>query len=279
MERRRSGLRLRSLFRHHCTHTIGRVAGGQGSSIASTPVGCRKTPATAGVLVQRWSKALRIGPKENEAPGCGWMYRSAGSVTTKVTTVKFRCSEVFVLPAQLHVLVSGEASREVLRPNSAAEGRKEVCLMKLTREQSQRLLNQHGIWIPEACDKCGQVLGSVRWTRRAEPGEWCSAECRDGKAAKSEQKVARQARLGSKPAGTPKKHKSSAEKCRNYRELFKAGSVTRSTPLEVTENMQVTEKIALHVVCLQLQIERSKQLLMRNDLFGLWCDFPRKEKR
>jgi hypothetical protein len=27
---------------------------------------------------------------------------------------------------------------------------------------------------------CGQLLGSVRWTRRGEPGEWCSAECRDG---------------------------------------------------------------------------------------------------
>lgn len=52
--------------------------------------------------------------------------------------------------------------------------------MKLTREQSQKLLRERGIWITEACDKCGKLLGSVRWTRKGEPGEWCSAQCRDG---------------------------------------------------------------------------------------------------
>src|SRR5580704_8248650 len=52
--------------------------------------------------------------------------------------------------------------------------------MKLSREQSQKLLQERGIWITNACDKCGQLLGAVRWTRRGEPGEWCSAECRDG---------------------------------------------------------------------------------------------------
>jgi hypothetical protein len=52
--------------------------------------------------------------------------------------------------------------------------------MKLKREQSQKLLRDRGIWITEACDRCGQLLGSVRWTRRGDPGEWCSATCRDG---------------------------------------------------------------------------------------------------
>jgi hypothetical protein len=52
--------------------------------------------------------------------------------------------------------------------------------MKLKREQSQKLLRDRGIWVTEACDKCGQLLGSVRWTRRCEPGEWCSQACRDG---------------------------------------------------------------------------------------------------
>jgi hypothetical protein len=52
--------------------------------------------------------------------------------------------------------------------------------MKLTKEQSQKLLRERGIWITNACDKCGQLLGAVRWTRRGELGEWCSAECRDG---------------------------------------------------------------------------------------------------
>jgi hypothetical protein len=52
--------------------------------------------------------------------------------------------------------------------------------MKLPREQSQKLLREFGIWVTEACEKCGQLLGSVRWTRKGERGEWCSAACRDG---------------------------------------------------------------------------------------------------
>jgi hypothetical protein len=52
--------------------------------------------------------------------------------------------------------------------------------VKLTEGQSQRLFCERGIWITEACNQCGQLLGSVRWTRRGEPGEWCSIACRDG---------------------------------------------------------------------------------------------------
>jgi hypothetical protein len=63
--------------------------------------------------------------------------------------------------------------------------------MKLSREQSQKLLRVRGIWGTEACDKCGQLLGSVRWTRKSEPGEWCSKECRDGVAAVEKRKAQR----------------------------------------------------------------------------------------
>lgn len=52
--------------------------------------------------------------------------------------------------------------------------------MRLIREQGKRLLRERGIWITEACDRCGKLLGSIRWTRKGELGEWCSAECRDG---------------------------------------------------------------------------------------------------
>jgi hypothetical protein len=52
--------------------------------------------------------------------------------------------------------------------------------MRLTKEQGERLLEQHGIWITVACDRCGNLLGAVRWTRRGEAGDWCSEICRDG---------------------------------------------------------------------------------------------------
>ena len=71
----------------------------------------------------------------------------------------------------------------VLRPFCAQISRMifgAMCLMKLEREQSQKLLRERGIWVTGACDKCGQLLDSVRWTRKGERGEWCSAACRDG---------------------------------------------------------------------------------------------------
>lgn len=52
--------------------------------------------------------------------------------------------------------------------------------MRLTTEQSYALLEKHGCYVTEVCDKCGQILGPVRFTRRGESGVWCSRECRDG---------------------------------------------------------------------------------------------------
>lgn len=54
--------------------------------------------------------------------------------------------------------------------------------MKLTTETAYALLEKHGVYVTEACDKCGQLLGAMRYTRKSEAGEWCSKECRDGKA-------------------------------------------------------------------------------------------------
>lgn len=48
------------------------------------------------------------------------------------------------------------------------------------RTEQQRALRERSIYAVSACDKCGQVLGGVRYTRRGEPGEWCSELCRDG---------------------------------------------------------------------------------------------------
>jgi len=48
----------------------------------------------------------------------------------------------------------------------------------LREELRRRLLEDRGIYVKEPCDTCGHLLGPVRYTRRGEPGEWGSRECR-----------------------------------------------------------------------------------------------------
>ena len=43
--------------------------------------------------------------------------------------------------------------------------------MQLTVQQAYELLAKHGVFVREACDKCGRLLGAVRYTRRFETGE------------------------------------------------------------------------------------------------------------
>jgi len=52
--------------------------------------------------------------------------------------------------------------------------------MKLNEKQTRHLLRTHGTFLTEVCDQCGQLLGSVRFTRHGECGAWCSRACRDG---------------------------------------------------------------------------------------------------
>src|SRR5271167_1715145 len=121
--------------------------------------------------------------------------------------------------------------------------------MKLTKEQSQKLLRERSVWVTEACDKCGRLLGSVRWTRQGECGEWCSAECRDGVKAEPSTSTSievaaaasrqQQKRIGSRPSGRPRTHATNAEKQRSYRARLKNGLALRNTPSEQIENAQV----------------------------------------
>jgi len=55
--------------------------------------------------------------------------------------------------------------------------------MKLTEEQSRELFRRTGNYLKEACGRCSNPLAEVSYTRRGEPGEWCSELCRDGSAA------------------------------------------------------------------------------------------------
>ena len=50
--------------------------------------------------------------------------------------------------------------------------------MQLTIEQANDVMAKHDVFGKEAWDKCGWLLGAVRFTRREEVGEWCSLECR-----------------------------------------------------------------------------------------------------
>jgi hypothetical protein len=50
--------------------------------------------------------------------------------------------------------------------------------MRLTREQSYEALEKFGCYLTEGCDKCGKLLGPVRYTRKGEVGVSCSRECR-----------------------------------------------------------------------------------------------------
>lgn len=71
--------------------------------------------------------------------------------------------------------------------------------MKLSAEQRKFLRDESGVIANEACDSCGKVLGCVRFTRRGELGEWCSRECRDGKAQAEAVEAKRSARAAGRP--------------------------------------------------------------------------------
>jgi hypothetical protein len=76
-------------------------------------------------------------------------------------------------------------------------------------EVREKLKAERGIYVTEACDQCGALLGPLRWTRAGEPGVWCQRSCRDGAESEAQRKKAK--------GGRPRKHKTNAEKCRAYR--------------------------------------------------------------
>ena len=52
--------------------------------------------------------------------------------------------------------------------------------MRLSEARSRELLHMHGAYVTEVCDRCGAVLGPIRFTRQGDTGAWCSRACRDG---------------------------------------------------------------------------------------------------
>ncbi len=79
--------------------------------------------------------------------------------------------------------------------------------MLLAIQQGYELLANYGCFVREICDKCGAVLGAVRFTRKEESGVWCSHKCRgDGE------------RHAVRKAGRPREYESGAQRQRAYRE-------------------------------------------------------------
>jgi len=73
--------------------------------------------------------------------------------------------------------------------------------MLLAIQKSYELLRNYGFFAREICDKCGIVLGAVRFTRYGEPEVYCSSECR-GDAHKA----------ASRRSGRPRKYKTDRER-------------------------------------------------------------------
>lgn len=92
--------------------------------------------------------------------------------------------------------------------------------MRIPAEEQERLRSGRGIAVSEACDTCGRILGAVRYTRRGEPGEWCSETCRDGEVVVIERQRRR--------AGRPRKYENPADRQRSYRIRQRA---LRNTPV------------------------------------------------
>jgi len=87
--------------------------------------------------------------------------------------------------------------------------------MRLTQAQQAKIRDEHGLWARNACDACGKVLGAVSHTRRDEPGEWCSAICRDGIQTVNER------------VGRIRRHKDNAERQKAYRDRIRVRAVTK----------------------------------------------------
>lgn len=57
--------------------------------------------------------------------------------------------------------------------------------MMLSIELRERLKRERGICVHECCNRCGQLLGAVRYARFGQPGAWCNRQCRDGATART----------------------------------------------------------------------------------------------
>jgi hypothetical protein len=110
--------------------------------------------------------------------------------------------------------------------------------MRFATAQAYALLEKYGCYASEACDKCGQVLGPVRFTRKNEQSVWCSRECRgDGE----------RPRKGGRPPKYKTRKERRAAKTRQQRDYRQAAMWKKlSRSLEETNDLQAQKSPLSH---------------------------------
>ena len=106
--------------------------------------------------------------------------------------------------------------------------------MRISLTTTYALLARHGVFAREACDRCGQLLGAVRFTRLGDSGVWCSRACRGDRERPTIHR-----------GGRPRKHATDADRQRVYRSRL---SVTKpvSSLLE-TKDLQAQKSPLSHI--------------------------------
>jgi hypothetical protein len=121
-----------------------------------------------------------------------------------------------------------------------AAGRRGINVL-LAIHKSYELLANYGCFAREICDKCGNVLAAVRFTRYGEPEVYCSRECR-GDARRS----------ASLRPGRPRKYKTDRErraaKTRQQQGYRSHPSVEKTVPIQQeTKNLQTQKSPLSHL--------------------------------
>ena len=138
-------------------------------------------------------------------------------------------------PLRCHGNRGGRSSPQFAAMHAA--GRRGIGML-LAIQKSYELLANYGFFAREICDKCGIVLGAVRFTRHGESEVYCSPECR-GDAHRS---VTRR-------PGRPRKYKTdrehSAAKKRQQQAYRSQPDVEKTVRIKSeTKNLQ-TQKVPL----------------------------------
>ncbi len=103
--------------------------------------------------------------------------------------------------------------------------------MLLTVQQSHELLARRGVYAREICDKCGAVLGALRYTRKDESGVWCSRECRGDVHRDTIRKGGRPRRYRTEDARAGAERLQNAERQKAFRGRVQSnGKPPRTTP-------------------------------------------------